>query len=232
MERILVGQQVFSQQTGTIVDRESFITVSIVEDDDRLRQALGYILDGSPGIVCTGTFSDAESLFQAEEPHRFDVLLLDIGLPGMSGIDAIPLVRERWPRSEILILSVFKDESQVFEALCAGATGYLLKNTSPAQLIEAIREVSAGGAPMTASIARKVVHFFRKPEVSSEALTGRENEVLEKLVEGKTNRQIAAELFISENTVAYHLKGVYEKLHVHSRAEAVAKAMRRGGLWR
>lgn len=204
------------------------IAVVLVEDDDRVRMALQYILDGSPGVVCTGTYGDAESLLDAKHPPRFDVVLLDIGLPGMSGIEAIKPIRERWPRAEILMQTVYKEEEQVFEALCAGATGYLLKNTPPAQLINAIREVHAGGAPMTASIARKVVKIFRRSEYHEDVLTKRENEVLDKLIEGKTNRQIAAELFISENTVAFHLKQIYEKLHVHSRAEAVAKAMKHG----
>jgi DNA-binding NarL/FixJ family response regulator len=145
----------------------------------------------------------------------------------MSGIEAVPLLKERWPDAEILMQTVYGDEDRVFKALCSGATGYLLKNTPPAVLIDAIREVHAGGAPMSASIARKVVHFFRMPEVDDEALTPRETEVLDLLVEGKTNREIGEALFISVNTVAYHVKQIYEKLHVHSRAEAVAKALRR-----
>jgi DNA-binding NarL/FixJ family response regulator len=203
------------------------VAVVLVEDDDRIRMALQYILDGSPGVVCTGAYADAESLLGAKNPPRFDVVLLDIGLPGMSGIDAIKPIRERWPRAEILMQTVYQEENQVFEALCAGATGYLLKNTPPTQLVDAICEVHSGGAPMTASIARKVIRFFRRPDYHEEVLTERENEVLDKLIEGKTNRQIAAELFISDNTVAFHLKQIYEKLHVHSRAEAVAKAMKR-----
>ena len=124
------------------------------------------------------------------------------------------------------MLTVYADEGQVFQALCAGATGYLLKNTPPTEIVEAIQDIHDGGAPMTASIARKVVTLFREPD-DNDALTERENEVLDQIIEGKTNRQIAEELFISVNTVAYHVKQIYEKLHVHSRAEAVAKAMRR-----
>lgn len=204
------------------------IFVVVVDDDDALRGALTLILDGTPGIVCSGAYGDVESLLSDTSLRHVDVVLLDIGLPGMSGLEAIRPIHEQWPRAEILMQTVYQDEDRVFEALCAGAMGYLLKNTPPAQLLEAIREVYAGGAPMTASVARKVVRFFRKPEYNNEALSTRENEVLDQLIEGKTNRQIADVLFISPNTVAFHVKQIYEKLHVHSRAEAVARALAQG----
>ena len=206
------------------------ILVAIVEDEARTRNALELIIDGTPGMTCARTFEDVESLLAAEVGPDIDVVLLDIGLPGQSGLEAIEPIRTRWPRADVLMLTVFDDEDQVFEALCRGASGYLLKNTPPTEILNSISEVQAGGAPMTASIARKVVRFFRKTSVKEEALTDREHEVLQHLVDGKTNRQIAGALFISENTVAYHLKQIYEKLHVHSRAEAVAKAMRRGSV--
>lgn len=202
-----------------------YISVVVVDDDDVVRNALEVILDGTPGMACTATYRAAEPLLDAEMKHA-DVVLLDIGLPGLSGIEAIPPLRSKWPQAEVLMLTVYADEDRVFQALCAGATGYLLKNTPPTEIVEAIREVDAGGAPMTASIARKVVHLFRQPE-HDEALTTRESEVLDLIIEGKTNRQIAEALFISDNTVAFHVKQIYEKLHVHSRAEAVAKALRR-----
>ena len=206
------------------------ILVAIVEDEARTRHALELLIDGTAGMTCAQAFESAEALLETDVGPDLDVVLLDIGLPGRSGLEAIEPVRARWPRADVLMLTVFDDEDQVFEALCRGASGYLLKNTPPAELLGAIGEVQAGGAPMTASIARKVVRFFQRTSAKEEALTDREREVLGHLVEGKTNRQIGEALFISENTVAYHLKQVYEKLHVHSRTEAVAKAMRRGSV--
>lgn len=202
------------------------IAVAVVEDDARIRSALELIVDGTPGMVCVAAYESVED-FLDEDLGQVDVLLLDIELPGMSGIEAIRPIRKKYPQTDVLMQTVFQDEDRIFEALCAGATGYLLKNTPPEQILEGIREVHAGGAPMSASIARKVVHLFRRPQIEEEALSERENEVLAKLVEGKTNKQIAEELFVSPNTVAFHVKGIYEKLHVHSRAEAVAKAMQR-----
>lgn len=206
-----------------------YISVFVVEDDDRIRNGLELIIDGTPQMSCTGTFPDAESLLSCESIDAADVVLLDIGLPGLSGIDAIRLVRSKSKSANVIMLTVHDDEDLIFSALCEGAAGYLLKNTPPSQILEAIREVHAGGAPMTASVARKVVHFFRQPDIAEESLTERENEVLQHLVDGKTNRQIAKDLFISPNTVAYHIKQIYEKLHVHTRAEAVAKVMRKAG---
>jgi DNA-binding NarL/FixJ family response regulator len=202
-----------------------YIAVVIIDDDDRLRNALELILDATPGIVAVGTFDRVEAALEAELT-RADVVLLDIGLPGMSGTEGIAPLRAKWPRAEILMQTVYQDDDQIFEALCAGATGYLLKNTPPAEIVGAIQDIHEGGAPMTATIARKVVRLFRQPSVGDD-LTEREEEVLGKIIEGKTNRQIADELFVSVNTVAFHVKQIYEKLHVHSRAEAVAKAMRR-----
>ena len=213
------------------VSLDQTIVVVIVDDDPVQRDALEIIIDGTPGMVCARTYPDAETFLKDDELRGLDVVLLDIGLPGMPGYEAIVPIRARWPKADVLMLTVYADDDKVFQALQRGATGYLLKNTPPAQLLDAIREIHAGGAPMTPSIARKVVHLFRRPAASAdpeEALTEREQEVLGKLVEGKTNKQIGEELFISANTVAYHVKGIYEKLHVHSRAEAVAKAMRRG----
>jgi DNA-binding NarL/FixJ family response regulator len=208
-----------------MVTNDSQIAVVIVDDDDVVRDALHLIINGTAGMACVRAYEQVEPLLEADL-GRIDVILLDIGLPGMSGIEAIKPINERWPRAEILMLTVYADEGQVFQALCAGATGYLLKNTPPTEIVDAVRDIHAGGAPMTATIARKVVNLFREPD-QDEALTDRENEVLDQIIEGKTNRQIAEELFISVNTVAFHVKQIYEKLHVHSRAEAVAKAMRR-----
>lgn len=205
----------------------SDINVLVIEDLTPIRQALHLLLDGSPGYACVGAYGDVESLLADATVPTPDVVLLDIGLPGLSGIQALEPLRKRWSRTEFLMLTVNEDAAQVFEALCAGATGYLLKSTPPAMLLDAIRDVHAGGAPMAASIARKVVHAFRKPTLAADALTAREQDVLDRLIEGKSNRQIAEELFISLNTVATHIKQIYQKLHVRSRTEAVARATRR-----
>lgn len=207
----------------------SDINVLIVEDLTPIRQALQLLLDGSPGYACAGAYGDVESILNDKAALAPDVVLLDIGLPGMSGIQALEPLCKRWPRTEFLMLTVNEDAAQVFEALCAGATGYLLKSTPPAALLTSIRDVHEGGAPMAASIARKVVHAFRKPALSADELTAREQEVLDRLIEGKSNKQIAEELFISLNTVATHIKQIYQKLHVRSRAEVVARATRRWG---
>lgn len=205
------------------------IAVAVVDDDNTLRtRLLVPLIEETEGMTCTGAFRDVESLLDAAPAPEMDVLLLDIGLPGMAGTEAIQHIKTRWPEADIVMCTVHSDEDKIFDALCGGAMGYLLKD-NPEEIIDAIREVSQGGAPMTASIARKVVDLFRRPRVSvpDAELTDREEEVLGKLIEGKTNRQIAEELYIAANTVAYHVKQIYKKLHVHSRAEAVAKAMQR-----
>jgi len=150
-----------------------------------------------------------------------DVVLLDIELPGMNGIEALGALGRKWPEAEFLMLTIHDAEQRVFAALCAGATGYLLKSVSPPALIDAIHEVHGGGAPMSASVARQVIRTFRhSPE--HESLSAREREVLDALIGGQTYRQIAESLFISVNTVAFHVKQIYQKLHIHSRAEAAA----------
>lgn len=201
------------------------ITVVVVDDDPRVRDALELLIDRTRGMICVRTFADVQSMLEEDIEATVDVVLLDIGFPGTSGLTAIAPLRARLLPPEILMLTVCDEEDVVFDALCEGASGYLLKNTPPSDILAAIRDVHTGGAPITASIARKVVSYFRRPSFKQKVLSERENEVLALLMDGKTNRQIGEELFISANTVAYHLKQVYEKLHVHSRAEAVAIAM-------
>jgi DNA-binding NarL/FixJ family response regulator len=145
----------------------------------------------------------------------------------MSGLQALALLRDRWPGAEFLVLTVFDDPDRVFEALKAGASGYLVKTTPPADVLDAIRALKAGGAPMSASIARKVVTAFRSPDPATAGLTPREREVLDHLVAGETVRQIAEALFVSPSTVAFHVRQIYDKLHVHSRAEVVARTLGR-----
>jgi DNA-binding NarL/FixJ family response regulator len=159
-----------------------------------------------------------------------DVVLLDVGLPGMSGLQALAPLRGRWPQAEVLMLTVHDDPDRVFEALQSGASGYLVKATPPAEVLEAIRELHGGGAPMTASVARKVVEALRRPAAPDDGLSPREQDVLDLLVEGRTGRQVAEALCISPTTVAFHIRQIYEKLHVHTRGAAVAHALgRRGG---
>ncbi len=202
------------------------IRVFVVEDLDQIREAYALLLGWTPGFVCVGVAASAESALEATPEQEPDVCLLDIGLPGMTGLEALGLLHRRWPEAEFLVLTVFDDPDRVFEALKAGASGYLVKTTPPADVLEAIRELHAGGAPMSASVARKVVTAFRAPAPASEDLTRREREVLDHLVQGETVKQIADELFVSPSTVAFHVRQIYEKLHVHSRAEAVAHALR------
>lgn len=201
------------------------IRVFVVEDLAPIRQALGLLLDGSPGYACAGTAASAEEALEAAVEPAPDVVLLDVGLPGMTGIAALGPLRARWPRTEFVILTVFDDGERVFEALCAGASGYLVKETPPAEVLAALREVHEGGAPMSASIARRVVGAFRQPAPAFEALSAREREVLDGLVAGRTYSQIADALFVSRNTVGFHVKQVYAKLQVRSRAEAVARVV-------
>lgn len=203
------------------------IRVFIIEDLDPIREAYEVLLSWTPGFACVGVAASAEAALEAGVDRLPDVCLLDIGLPGMSGLEALARLREQWPAAEFLVLTVFDDPDRVFEALKAGASGYLVKTTPPADVLDAIRELHAGGAPMSASIARKVVGAFRRPDPASEGLTPREREVLDHLVAGETVRQIAEALFVSPTTVAFHVRQIYEKLHVHSRAEAVARALGR-----
>lgn len=199
------------------------ITVALVEDDGEIRRLLTLIIDGSPGYSCKLAFGDCETALPALAKARPDVVLMDIGLPGISGIEGMRLLKEKLPAADFIMLTVQEDDDSLFASLCAGAAGYLLKDTPPATLLQAIKDVHEGGAPMSASIARRVLGSFRV--AVSSPLTPREKEVLQRLCEGENYKTIAAALFISGETVRAHIKNIYEKLHVHSRAEAVKKAL-------
>lgn len=201
------------------------IAVVIVEDNLKVLRALEAIVDGTVGMTCVGAYGCAEDLL-ASELARVDVVLLDLELPGMQGAEAIEPLRRRWKNVSTVILTVHQEEDVVFDALCAGAVGYILKTTPPAEIVAAIQDVHNGGAPMTPSIARRVLGFMHRRRSTDEELSPREREVLDRLTAGKSNRQIADELFISPNTVGFHIKKIYHKLHVHSRAEAVARVLR------
>lgn len=201
------------------------IKVAIVEDDHDVRQGLALLLNNTKGFQLAGEFGDGESAIDGLKKNPPDVLLLDIELPGMSGIDVIRKIKGAAPDVDILILTVHQEDTMVFESLCAGATGYLIKTASPAQILQAINDIHHGGAPMSAPIARMVVASFKiEPGV---ALTEREKEVLSKLCEGLSYKLIADCIHVSRDTVHAHIKNIYRKLHVHSKSEAVITALRK-----
>lgn len=219
--------------TGTAPEpgRPGEIRVAIVEDDGSTREGLRFLIHGSPGYRCTGAWESVEDALSALAADVPDVLLMDINLPGMSGREGVRAVRERWPSIEVLILSVYGEQESVFESICNGAAGYLLKKTAPARLLEAIREAKEGGAPMSPEIARKVVTLFRRtprPEPVETRLTPRELQLLALLAEGHGYLEAADRLVVSVHTVRNYIRSIYEKLHVHSRSEAVSKALRQG----
>ncbi len=207
------------------------IRVAQVEDQQRTREGLAALIGGSPGFEVAGQFGSMEDALPALERQPPDVLLADIGLPGMSGIEGVRRIHQRFPDLPILMLTVHGDDDSIFAAVCAGACGYLLKETEPAKLLESIRELSAGGAPMSPEIARKVVEAFRKlppsaqPEVE---LSPRQIQILQLLAEGHSYKTCADELGLSLDTIRFHVRKTYERLHVQSRSEAVWKGLRSG----
>ncbi len=210
------------------------IRVAIVEDERETREALAALIHGTPGYRCTASFGSMEEALPGIMNDPPDIALIDIGLPGMLGTEGIALLKQRQPQLPVLVLTVYDDDARIFEALCAGACGYLLKNTPPAKLLESISEAIRGGAPMSPEVARRVIALFRQfrpPEKSPHDLTPHEDRLLKMLVEGHSYKTAAAELGVSYYTVCFHIRNIYEKLHVHSKAEAVAKALR-GGLAR
>jgi DNA-binding NarL/FixJ family response regulator len=210
-------------------ETQTSIKVSIIEDQREVREGLAILINGTAGFRCAGSFRTMEEALRLISNDLPSVILTDIGLPGMSGIEGIRILKERHPEVPIVALTVYDDEAEIFDALCAGASGYLLKETQPARLIECLREVVSGGAPMSPEVARRVVKLFREfrpPERASHNLTPAETDLLKLLVEGHNYKTAAAELSITVNTVSFHLKNIYEKLQVHSKSEAVAKALR------
>lgn len=206
------------------------IRVSIVEDHNELRGSWKNILDGAADFTCISCYATAEAAVEGIPKVNPDVVLMDINLPGMSGIECTRILRSMIPKLQVLILTVYEDSDRIFEALEAGASGYLLKRTSPEELLHAIVEVRNGGSPMTSEVARKVVQSFRKPARSKAAedakLTPREEEILKLLAQGYVTKEIADKLGITYFTTQTHLKNIYEKLHVRSRTEAVLKYLR------
>jgi DNA-binding NarL/FixJ family response regulator len=206
------------------------IRVAIVEDDQRIRNSLKVLLDGSPGFRCVATYGDAESALLDLPRESPDVVLMDINLPKMSGIECVRQLKERIPGILVIMLTVYEDSQKIFHSLQAGAVGYLIKSTVPSQILQAITEVHAGGSPMSAQIARKVVQSFYNPRADhsdTAKLTERELEILDLLAKGYLYKEIADQLSISRETVHNHLRRIYEKLHVRSRTEAVVKYFQR-----
>jgi len=203
------------------------ITVSIVDDEAKLRQSIATFENGSPGFKCVSGYSSAETALQHLASDKPDVVLMDINLGGMSGIECVEQLKATSPEMQIMMLTVYEDTEKIFRALAAGANGYLLKRSSPTKLLQAIREVHGGGSPMSSSIARKVVASFQKSAAGSGEkhgqLSPREEAVLEGLAKGWTYKQLASELDISIDTIRTYIRRIYEKLHVCSRTEAVAK---------
>lgn len=205
------------------------ITVIIVEDQKDLREGLQTLINFTPGFKCVGAFRSMEEALARVKYEVPDIVLSDIGLPGMSGIEGIRILKEQFPDLTILVLTVYDDNEKIFDALCAGASGYLLKQTEPAELLKSVREAVGGGAPMSPEVASKVIKLFREvrpPERADYDLTPHELRLLKLLVEGHNYVTAAEQLKISYNTIKFHVRNIYDKLQVHSKSEAVAIALR------
>jgi DNA-binding NarL/FixJ family response regulator len=203
------------------------IRVAIVEDNDDFREGLFHLVQSTEGFRCVGSYYSVEDAMK--KLPKADVVLMDIGLPGKSGIEGARAVKQKYPDTQVIMLTVFDDDKNIFNAIIAGANGYILKKTSPAKLLLAIQDASAGGMPMTPMVARHVVEMFKKripPEKEDHSLTPRESEILGLLVDGMNYNMVAEKLFISLDTVRNHIRHIYEKLHVHSKSQAVAKALK------
>jgi DNA-binding NarL/FixJ family response regulator len=207
--------------------KEPVIDIAIVEDNAALANGLRKIVESATDFRCLGVWTSAEEALKKIDAFRPQVVLMDINLPGMSGIEATARIKHHLPEIQVIMVTVYRDHDQIFAALKAGASGYLLKRSTPEEIRQAIRDVRSGGAPMSAEIARRVVEAFHQPVASSDAddssLSKREKEILEHLTKGLANKEIADRLGISVETVRVHLRRIYEKLHVHSRTEAAMK---------
>jgi DNA-binding NarL/FixJ family response regulator len=205
------------------------VRVMIVEDQPDVRDGLRFLIEHTPSYCCTGVFGSMEEALPAISTAVADVVLVDLGLPGMSGVDGIDELSRRHPQLRLVVLTIYDDDDRIFDALCAGAAGYLLKKTPPARLIDCLNDVMNGGAPMSPHVASRVISLFREVRPPSKAehhLTPHEVRILSLLGEGHSYKTAAAALKSTVNTVAFHMKSIYRKLQVHSKAEAVAKALR------
>ena len=205
------------------------VSISIVEDNDQLRGTLAKVIGRTEGFRCVSDYANAEDALANLPNVRPDVVLMDINLPGLSGVECVRKLKPLLPDTQFIMLTVFEDTKKIFRAITAGASGYLLKRMPPEELIKAIHEVHEGGSPMSAPIARSVIQMLRsmpQPGASTDSLTDRQREVLDGLAAGKAYKQIADEMGMSIHTVRTYIRRIYEKLHVHSRTEAVAKYLR------
>jgi DNA-binding NarL/FixJ family response regulator len=206
------------------------IRVVIFEDNRSLREGLAAMIGGTSGFICCGAFPNCNNLIKNITQAKPDVVLMDIEMPGINGIEAVGLIREAFPGIKILMETIFDDDEKIFKSICAGAEGYILKHTAPAEIMEAIRDIYEGGSPMTPSIANRVLKMMKNPPnfKSRETfdLSAREQEILACLVKGMSYKIIAHTCSISIETVNVHIKNIYRKLHVHSKTEAVIKVIR------
>jgi DNA-binding NarL/FixJ family response regulator len=205
------------------------INVGIIEDRREIRDGLGMLIDGTDGFHCTGKFGSMEEGLRRVGTDLPDVVLCDIGLPGMNGIEGIKILKEKFPELLVIMLSIYDDDERIFDALCAGACGYLLKKTPPIRLLESLKEAVAGGSPMSPEVARRVITIFRDirpPERADYDLTPHETRLLKMLVEGHNYKTAALEIGVTVHAVSFHMRRIYEKLQVHTKSEAVAVAMR------
>lgn len=205
------------------------ISVAIVEDNKDLRVGTTYVLKASPALEVVGSYESAEELLDSFEETKPDVVLMDIELPGISGIEATAKLKADHPNVQIVILSVFEDDENVFQAICSGACGYISKPVMPNRVLDIVEQAFAGSSPMSPHIARKVLEMFKKhlpPPKADYNLTPREIEVLDMLIQGFDNKMIAEKMFLSTYTIRAHIRNIYDKLHVHSKSQAVAKALK------
>jgi len=205
------------------------IKTAVIEDMRDIRDGLTTLINFTDGFRCTGSYPSMEEALARLPGNVPDVLLSDIGLPGMNGIEGIRILKERYPQMQILMLTVYDDDDRIFDALCAGASGYLLKRTPPAKLLENIREAMSGGSPVSPEVASRVIRFFREfhnPDREDYALTPHETRLLKLLTEGYNYQTAAEKLGVSYNTIKFHVRHIFDKLQVHSKSEAVLKAMR------
>jgi DNA-binding NarL/FixJ family response regulator len=213
----------------TTLSPPASIKVAIIEDRREIREALATLIGGTEGFLCAGSYRSMEDALAKIGSQLPDVALVDIGLPGMSGIEGLRILKEQYPGMLLMMLTVYDDDERIFDAMCAGATGYLLKKTPPARLLESLKEAVAGGAPMSPEVARRVISLFREirpPERADYDLTPHETRLLKLFVRGHNYKTAAAELGVSVHTIDFHLRSIYQKLQVHSKTEAVAIALR------
>jgi DNA-binding NarL/FixJ family response regulator len=206
------------------------IRVALFEDNRSLREGLAALIGGTRGFGCVGAFPNCNNLLKNIAAAKPDVILMDIEMPGINGIEAVAIIKEQFPEIKILMETIFDDDEKIFNSICAGAEGYILKHTTPAEIMDAIAELHEGGSPMTPSIANRVLKMVKsRPERGNKEsfdLSSREKEILTCLVKGMSYKMIADTCFISIETVNVHIKNIYKKLHVHSKSEAVVKAIK------